>query len=802
VSDWRSVPRSLARRPAYTLTAVLATAVGVGAAAAVFSVVDGVLLRRLDYEEPDRIVTVWAVTPQGNAHGSPSYPDFVDWRGGTTSLSSVAFVQGASLTHLDPVRGAARLTTAFATPDFVDAVRPRVHLGSLAPLAADAMGEPVIALKYATWQSRFGADSSVVGRSEPFSDGSYRVVAVLGPGVDYPLWADAYARLTPERIEAQGLDTRGYRLDTRVVARLTRGASLDRARQELSAMAGRLAERYPDTNRQWGAAARTLREELVGDVRTSLLVLLAGVMGLLVIACANVAGLILTRALDRGRELGIRVALGASSRRASALLMGESVVIAVAGGLLGLLLAWWGVHAFLSLGVPGLPRTREIGVDGRIVAFAVLVSLLSGVLAGALPALLAARHAPRALLGRGTPSRASERLRWVLVSGQIAVTVALVAATMLLGRSYWTLQHVDRGFDPAGLVTLRLNLPSDYQGHPELRRALYDRILGEVRARPGVARATLVNHLPLTGTGVVTPLVTDQPLDPDVAPRAWLRTAGADFFEVLGIPVVAGRAFRTSDHDRWSGAMLVSQVLARQLWGDADPLGRRLTVFRQVSSDPDYGRPLEGRVVGVVGNTRTALRAEGPTAAVYLPLSVHPWTSAYLAVRPRTGASVFEDIRRAVGDVEPRIPVTDIVRYEDMARTSVGRDRFLTTLSVVFSALALFLALVGTYGILSYHVRRRARELAIQVALGAGRAHLVGVVLRQAAAVVGVGILLGGVGALLLTRFIASVLYQVSPLDPLALGGAALAMVLMALAGSWIPARRAARADPMAVLRE
>lgn len=799
---WRFISRSLARSPWYALAAILATAAGVGAATAVFSVVDGVLLRPLEYRNPDRIVTVWAVTPQGGAGGSPSYPDFMDWRDGTSSFSSMAFMQGAALTHLDATLGAARITTAFVTPDFVGALAPRIHLGSLAALAATRTGEPVLALKYSTWRTRFGADSTVVGRLEPFADGSYRVVAVLAPGVDYPLWADGYARLTPGRIAAQGLEARSYRLDTRVVARLADGVSVERARAELSAAAARLAERHPDTNRQWGAAVRTLREDLVGDVRTSLLVLLAGVMGLLVIASANVAGLIVARALDRTRELGIRMALGASRRSVSALLASESVVVALAGGLLGIVLARWGVDAFLAWGVPGLPRTREISVDGRIAAFAMLVSLVSGLLAGLAPTLSGRWSAPGTLLGRGATSRPSERLRAALVSGQVAVTVALVAATLLLARSYWTLQHVDRGFDPTGMVTLRLNLPPDYQGRPGLRRAMYDRLLDDVRSQPGVAQATLVNHLPLSGTGVVTSVVTDPEADARDTPRAWLRTTGPDFFRVLGIPVVEGRAFQAADHDRWSGAMVVSQVLARQLWGDADPLGRRLTVFRQVSSDSDYGEPLEGTVVGVVGNTRTALRADGPTAAVYLPLSVHPWTSAYLAVRPRAGANASDAMRQAVADVEPRIPVADVVRYEDLARYSVGRDRFLAALSVAFSFLALFLASVGTYGVLAYDVRRHARELAVRVALGAGRERLVATVLRQAATLVGTGLVVGAAAALLLTRLMTSVLFQVSPLDPLALGGTALAMALLALAGAWIPARRAARTDPMVALRD
>ncbi|MEQ9398776.1 MAG: ADOP family duplicated permease [Longimicrobiales bacterium] len=799
--DLRVTIRGLTRQPGFALAAVLAMAVGVGGATAILSVVDGVLFRPLPYQEADRIVTLWATSPQAGGATSPSLPDFEDWATGSRTLESAAFIRGSALTHLDEADGARLVRTAFVGPDSPDVLAARMHLGSLSAFRDGGATEPVVALGYTLWRTRFQADSSVVGRVEPFAGRSYRVVGVLGPGVDYPPWAEAYSPLTPDAVEAQGLNVRGYRLDTRAVARLTPGATVDGVRAELAAIAAALAQRYPETNTGWGTEVRPLREHLLGDVRASLLVLLAAVAGLLLVACANVAGLGLARALDRAGELRLRAALGASRLRLGVLMGVESLFLAALGGALGVAAARLGVATFLAWGVPGLPRSQELGLDTRALVLALGVTTLAALLAGLAPAAVGSRTDTRPGPREGVRGRGGERVRAALVAVQVALTVAILAVTGLLARSFQALQSVDTGVEASGLVTLRMTLPAQYAGRPDLRAGLFDRVLAQARTHADIAAATVVNHAPVSGTGVVSDVRLPGP-PAEVPPQAWVRTVGPDFFQVLGIPITAGRGLDADQHRAWTGAVVVSDELAGELWGAEDPVGRSLTLFRQVSSDPDFGQPLHATVVGVAGDTRSRLRSDGPTPAVYLPMNAHPWPSAYLVVRPHASRPVVGPIRDIVRSVEPEIPVAEVVAYETLARSETARDRFLTTLTAAFSVLSLVLALTGTYGVLAYSVRRRARAVAVQVALGSGRRRVVGDVLRRAAGLVGAGVAVGLVGALVATRFMESVLFGVSPLDPVALCGAALAVAVVGMAGAALPARRAARADPMALLRD
>ncbi|AHG87816.1 permease [Gemmatirosa kalamazoonensis] len=822
-SDLTLALRSLRRAPGFLTAVVLTLALGIGATTAIFTVVDAMLLRPLPYRDAARLVAVWANPANDATIPTPaSYPDFADWRAalGGRRFDDVAFARSEGLL-LRGTESAVSLNVAYVSDGFFRVLGGRPLLGRTFRPDEERAGAPhVIVLGHRLWRTRFGADPSVIGRTLDFAEGSYTVVGVMPPGYEYPgRWTEAWAPLAPLAAErpavAQRLERRDLRVDSRVIARLAPGVSAASVGADLAAVARRLAVEHPDANRDIGAHVVPLREELVGSVRTQLLVLLGAVGLLLLVACADVANLSLVRATARARELAVRAALGAERARLLRRLLAESVVVALAGGAFGVLLAIGGVAA-LRRAAPepplssAVPRLDAVAVDGRVLAFALVVSLATVLLFGLGPALNALRAGSARTLREGTRSlgggAGARRFRDAVTVAQVALTLVLLVGGGLLGRSFLALRAQDAGFPVERLVVLRVAPLAERYETPERLVALYDRLRAAAAAIPGVRAAGIVNHLALTGAGIPTRVRIAG--GPDTL-GALFRVADGGYFAASGIPVRRGRALDDADQARAATPdaadvpAVVDAELARTTWPGQDPLGRRFTVFKQASGRADFGRPVQAVVVGVAGDVKFQSLADAtPIPTVYLPMTVNPWRWGYLVVRAAGDpAALVASVRRAVRGVDPDIPVTDVRTGATLVGDTMSQRRFDLALVLAFALSALALAAVGVYGVVAQGTVLRAGELAVRSAIGAGPTRLVRLVLRGAATLAGVGIVLGAALSVVATRVLGSLLFGVGRFDVVTYVGVAVVLGGVALLASAIPARRAARTDPAAVLR-
>jgi putative ABC transport system permease protein len=807
MSDLRFALRSLRTTPGFTLAAVLALALGIGATTAVFSVVNGVLLRPLGYANPDRLVMVYATHPEQGPFYPPSIPDFEDWRAGSRDAFEELVVMRGDALLLRGKEGAQTLLAAHVSEGFFPMLGTRPALGRWFTADEERPGGPRVAvLKHGVWRSRFGGDPSVVGRTLDFAEGAYTVVGVMPPEFTAPEWGDIYVPLHTLPKARDALTKRDFRVDHVVIGRLRPGVTVQQATARLDAVSRGLQRAYPAENAGWSAQAYSLREQTVGSVRQSLLVLFGAVGVVLLIACADVANLLLVRATGRARELAVRAALGASRWRVARQLLAESLVIAVAGGALGLLLALWGVDLLKSGAPAGLPRVDEVGVDGGVLAFTAAVALLTALVFGVAPALQASRVQLADAMREGSKGAgrgaAQQRLRGGIVVTQIALALVLMVGAGLLMRSFSRLRDVNPGFDPAPLLTLRVEAPSRRYDTPEKLLALYRRLSDDVAAIPGVARVGFVNHLPLSGTSVVTPVETDQKQAPGEQNWALFRVADEHYFPALGRAPLEGRTFTAADMFAGSTAVVVNETVARRYWPNASAVGQRITVYRQVVGRPTYNQPVAGQVVGVVPNATVRDLTEEPQPEVYVPLPVDPWRSAFLTVRAtRDPAELTAAVRRAVMAVDADIPVAKIETVSSLMATGLAGRRFNTTLLAAFAGAALLLAAIGIYGVMAYAVEQRTHEIGVRTALGAQRADVLRLIVGSGARLAAVGVVVGVAAAAASTRVLESMVYGVGVRDVGAFVGGALLLVAVALAACLLPARRATRVDPMTVLR-
>lgn len=823
LADLASALRALRRAPAFVATAVLTLALGIGATTAIFTVVDGMLLRPLPYRDGERLVAVW--TDPGDAQGTipPSYPDFVDWRAAVAGtgqpFADIAYVRSEGLL-LRGAESAASVNVAYVSDGFFGVLGGPPLLGrTFRPDEERADGPPVIVLTHRLWQTRFAGDRAIIGRTLDFAEGSYTVVGVMPPGYEYPgRWAEAWAPLAPLAATnvtvRQRLERRDLRVDTRVIARLAPGIDRRVAQQVLAAAAARIPQPPAAPGKPWSAHAVPLREALVGPVREALLVLLGAVSLLLLVACADVANLSLVRASARGRELAVRAALGAGGGRLVRQLLAESVLVGLGGGVVGVALAFAGVAVLKqtapdsAAGGTAVPRLDALHVDGRVLAFALVVAVGTALLFGLAPAFHARRNAGASPLRGGARTVSAgvggRRFRDAVTVLQIALTLVLLVGAGLLGRSFVALRAQAAGYPIERLVTLRVSpLATRYQ-QPAQLLALYDRLRARTAAIPGVRAAAMVNHLPMSGAGVPTDVHVVGGVD---SLRAWFRVADGSFFAASGIAVSRGRALRDADAVGASTAAGVAAVVsarfARQAWPGADPLGRRFTVFKQASGRADYGQPIDAHVVGVADDVKFGSLAETqPDAAVYLPMSANPWRWGYLVVRASGDpAALVAAVRRAVRAVDPDIPVAEIRTGAAIVAESMAEQRFDFALVLVFAGCALVLATIGVYGVVAQGVVLRRGELGVRAALGAGPGRLQTQVLRSGARLATVGIVGGAALSLGATRLLEGLLFAVTRFDPFTYVGVGAVLVGVTLLASLVPARRAARTDPVAVLR-
>jgi putative ABC transport system permease protein len=811
LQDLRYSLRRLAKSPAFTLVVVLTLALGIGANTAIFSAVNAVLLRPLAFRDPERLVTIEHFYPSlgGGLKAPVSAPGFRDYQAHTHAFESMAIETNwaANLTEVgEPVRiQGARVTGRYFGTLGVPALVGR----GLLPGEDSAGHEHVVVLAYGLWQRLFGGQRNVVGRTVSLNGERYEVVGVM-PREFRDVFNRTVELWTPIVFQPDELaDDQRTRERLNLVARLRLGAPLEQATAEVHTLGEQLKRDYPDTYApDWTLLTTPLARRTTGPVRPALLVLLGAVGFVLLIACANVANLLLARAAARSKEIAVRTALGASRERLVRQLLTESLLLALAGGVLGLALAFWGVRSVAALNPGNLPRADEIGVDAPVMLFTLAVSLLTGLLFGLVPALHASSVDLHGMLkegGRGTAGdRGGQGLRRVLVVAEVALALTLLTGAGLLVKSFARLQGVDPGFDPNHVLTFNLALPPARYPSDTQQVAFFDQVLPALAGLPGVRSAGSTSVVPFGGNWTTASFEVEGYQQPKDQPSPWgdMRIVSPGFFQVLRIPLRQGRAF--TEQDRIGGRLVavVDEELARRYWPGADPIGKRITYGAPPGvADTSAREWIE--VVGVVGHTKhEGLDAEN-RVQVYLPYTQRgmPFLTAVLRTTGDPSGYV-PAARRAIQAIDPDLPIANPRTMDELIAQSVGQRRLSMLLLSVFSGIALVLASIGIYGLMSYSVAQRSRELGVRIALGAGRSDVLRLVLRQGMRLAGMGIVVGVAAAFALTRVIASQLYGVTATDPTTFLAVAALLGLTALAANLVPALRATRVDPAVILRD
>ena len=800
VRDTRLSARSLARSPSFAAAALLTIALGVGATTTVFSVVRGVLLRPLPFPEPEELVTVWLTNPrQGKDEDVTSYPNFVDWREWSTTLSHVVGV-ASTLRTLTGGGEPEEVGAVLVTSGFFEmlGVQPALGRGFRAEEVEGDAPSLVVVLSHELWTRRYAADSTVVGRTVMINDVPHEVIGVMPPGRRYPADAELWVPLTFAGGLAALRDAR-YSLWLPVVGRLAPGTRLEGAQAEMSAVAARLEEAFP-ANEGMGIGLEPLHETLVGDVRTPLLILLGAVALVMLIAAANVANLLLARGTARGREMAVRLALGAGKARLARQVLAESGLLGVAGGTLGTLLALGGVRALLRLAPADLPRLDAVAIDLPVLAFALGVALATSVIFGLVPAVQAGRDRTAADLragARGASDVGLARLRAAFVGAQFALALVLLVGSGLLVRSFVNLQRVDPGMEPGGVLSFRVALPAARYPHYAAVRGFYEELITALEALPGAQGAAAVSNVFLQRLGTSSSIsIQSRPDLDDRRDPVNYDGATADFLDVLGMRLVAGRPFGAGDERGATPVAIVSESFVRAFLPDRDPLEERLS----------FGGRNEADWITIVGVVEDAQRwglGQPLRPYVFFPMAQFMDTRADILVRASGDPEALAGpVREVLRGVDPSLPITELRTLEQALGGSVARQRFLMSLLAVFAAAATVLAGIGIYGVMAYLVGRRTREIGIRVALGAERGSVVGSVLREALGQVGFGLAAGLLGALALTRLLRSQLFGLEPTDPATFAAVSALLVAVALLASWIPARRAAGVAPTVALRE
>ena len=795
--DLRYGARMLLRQPGFTLIAVITLALGIGANTAIFSVVNAVLLRPLPCEDPDRLV-VFSSAPQQGHPEACSLPDFADWREQSRSFERMAAFTDRAF-NLTGVGEAERLNGQVITSDLFPALSIPLAFGRNFLPEEDRPGvSGVVILSYGLWQRRFGSNPDVVGHSVTLDGRDHTVVGIAAPDLWVFGHVDLWVPLAMDPAQA------GRRSDFLfVVGRMKPGVSLDQARAEMNAISARLEQQYPQSNTGWRAVLVPLREEFVGNSRDMLLVLLAAVGFVLLIACANVANLLLARAATRGREIAIRAAVGAGRGRLVRQLLTECILLALMGGAVGVILAILGIDALVGFGAKNIPRSSEIGVDARVLGFTVLLSTAAGALFGLAPALQVSRLKLNDALKEGDRSGTSSggrRLRPALVVSELSLCLILLISVSLMVKSLYGLLNLDAGFNRENLLTMQISLPQMKYDSDQQVAAFYQRLIEGVRGAPGVVSATAVSPLPLSGMGSNLGFgIAGRPAGaPDAGGDANVLSVGDRYIETMGVPLLLGRPLTEQDGQGGPKAALINQTFARRYFDGQNPIGHQVTF--DVTFDGPNPSPRWITIVGVVADSKHYVMETEVYPAIYIPRPVHSMT---LVARARDNPlSLLSAVRAEVRKLDRDLPVSNIQTMDQALRARLGPERFAVFLLVIFAAVALSLAAVGLYGVMSYAVSQRTREIGIRMALGARRSDvMMMVVIGQGIKLTGAGILIGLGGALALTRFMETLVLGVSATDPLTYVTIVSLLTVVALLACWIPARRATRVDPMIALR-
>ncbi len=797
--DLRFAVRSLLRAPGFTAVAMLTLALGIGANTAIFSVVNAVLLRPLTYEDPDRLVAIF------EDERSPTSPgNFLAWKEESRHFETMTAAHPWS-----PVlRGWDRpdqLQGLKATPALFDLLGAAAERGRTFLETQSLDEDRVVVLGHELWQRRFGGDVDLVGRTLSLDGEDYTVIGIMPPGFAFPpFWATEAELWVPLTFDAETRHDHGSRF-LRVFARLRQGSDLEQGRAEIETLTRRLVAAHPEANDGMTVRVESLREPVVSDIRGALVVLLGAVALVLAIACANVANLFLVRSSARRREIAVRAALGAGRASLVRQLLTESTVLALAAGGLGLLLGLWGVEALVTLGPENVPRLAEINLDLRVFLFTLATSLVTGAVFGLFPVANVLRWDLNDSLRQGSRQlggRRSGRLRSALVVAEIALALMLLAGAGLLLQSLARLVTLDPGFRSDKVLTLGLSLAGSAHAPAERQNPFFEQLLDEVRAVPGVEGAAMINHLPIGGDIWGVNFQIEGQLAPSLSesPKGTLRTVSPGFFAAMDVPLLAGRVFDSRDREDSQPVVIVSQALAERYWGGDSPVGRRI---RRGGPDSEQAWMT---VAGVVGDVRQWQLADEVQPGLYFPYRQNPvswYDSTTLVVNtPGEPKAVRGALEERIWRLAPEVPLSNVRTMAEILSRAVWRQRFNASLLALFAALALALAAIGIYGVMSYAVSRRRSEIGVRMALGAGRRQILRLIVRQGMGLTVLGVAIGLAGALALARFLGSLLFGVGAHDLPTFLAVSAVLALVAFLASYLPALRASRLDPLVSLRD
>ena len=806
MTELRFAARRLARTPAFTLIALGTLALAIGASTAAFSFVNGVLLKPLGFEQPGRLVYLHG-TDTRNAIMMSAPQDLMDYRSQTHSFTAMATIQSQQNINLvRPKSQPLRVSAARVSAEFFSVLGARAQIGRTFANGEDARtATKVVVLSDGAWRRYFGADPGIMGTTVSLDGVLYTVVGVAQPRFTFPDNAELWYPAVWEDWEIGDIGRGNH--NAAGIARLRAGVTLASAQRDLSAVASRIAQAFPKEDASIGVAAVPLRQEIVGDVEAPLWAMLGAVMFVLLIACANVANLLLVRAASRTSEMAVRTALGAGRRQLFSQSLAESMLIAIGGAVLGTIIAWLGVHGLTAIGALALPRVQEVGIDARVLAFAAALAVSTGVICGLVPALhVAGLDIAQMLRSSRSGDAASGRARSALVFTEIALGTVLLVGAGLLIRSFQRLTNVDPGFRADHLVVFDVALTSNKYDYDVPKNALTDRVQRELAALPGVQSVAVAANRPFDPTmfGPSTSFAIDgaPPPVPGAEPQSRLRPVSPGFFQTIGMSLVRGRTF-TDDENRTDAApvLVINQALADRYFRGQNPIGQHLTYGFWHGGSADSVVHPQGEIIGVVRNANYASLKSQPEPATFLPYHRFPLGATFVLRTARDPAGLDREIRHVLASVDPDVPLYELGTMNAALDDSMSQSRFYTELLTAFAAIALLLAALGVYGVISYVVSQQQRDFGIRIALGADPRNLANLVVRRGLSLTLPGLAAGIVGALFLTRVIRGLLFGVQPLD-----GPTLVFVCLVFAGvgavaSWLPARRAARVDPIIAMR-
>jgi putative ABC transport system permease protein len=805
--DIRYGIRMLFKAPSFSIVATIALALGIGANTAIFSVVNAVLLRPLPFSNSEQLMNVWETDPtRGYQRGTASYPNFVDWR-----EQSHVFEHMASYHTNDFImtgRGeSTRLQGAVVNADLLPllGVAPAIGRGFLPD--EDKPGERgrVVLLSQQLFQKRFNSDPNVVNQSMVLDGKTYTIVGVMPSAFQFPIQNEPVELWTTVAVDREGkepiTEERGAHY-MNVIARLKPGVSKEQAQAEMTAISARLEQQYPDKNLHKSTKVEPTLEALVGDIRPALLILLGAVGCVLLIACANVANLLLARAMVRHKEMAIRSALGASRMRVVRQLLTESVLLSLAGGTLGLFLAVWWSDLLVALGKQNIPRALQVGLDWRVLGFTLLVSLLTGVIFGLVPAIHSSKTELTESLkegarGSGEGARRN-RIRGVLVVSELAIAVVLLVGAGLLIQSLWRLRNVSPGFESQNLLTFVVGIP-DVKYPTEKQDQFYRDLVARIQSLPGVRSAGAVIPLPLSGDLFRISFETEgRPMAKGDLPSADFFLVSDDYFKTLGVPILKGRIFNQRDGAAAPGVIVVNRSFADKFFPNEDPIGKRIKPGISTTEKKADWR----EIVGVVGDVRNRNLSSELRPGYFVPQAQVPFNQMTILVRTTNDPhTLVTAVQNEVHSMDGELPVFNVKTMDEHISATVAAPRFNTTLLVIFASVALILTIVGLYGVMSYAVAQRTNEIGIRMALGAQTRDVLRLIVSQGFKLILLGLAIGLVGAFALMRVIASLLFGVTAKDPLTFAAVATLLAFVALLACYIPARRATRLDPLRALR-